>query len=84
MPPSDVAPESVPFSQLGLAEPLLLVLNLDEAELARADDAVGLAGLESFMSGAATRAVPICASSANWLLANPLFCRSVSRGSSEE
>ncbi len=26
MPPSDVAPESVPFSQLGLAEPLLLAL----------------------------------------------------------
>jgi len=43
------------------AKPLLLVLNLDEADLARADDAVALAGLESFMSGAATRAVPICA-----------------------
>lgn len=43
------------------AKPLLLVLNLDEADLPRADEAVTLAGLEGFMSGAATRAVPICA-----------------------
>jgi hypothetical protein len=43
------------------AKPLLLVLNLDEADLPRADEAVKLAGLEGFMSGAATRAVPICA-----------------------
>jgi hypothetical protein len=43
------------------AKPLLLVLNLDEADLPRADDAVRLAGLESIISGAATRAVPICA-----------------------
>jgi GTP-binding protein YchF len=43
------------------AKPLLLVLNLDEADLPRADDAVRLAGLDAFMSGAATRAVPICA-----------------------
>jgi ribosome-binding ATPase len=43
------------------SKPLLLVLNLDEADLAQADTAVALAGLESFMSGAATRAVPICA-----------------------
>jgi GTP-binding protein YchF len=43
------------------AKPLLLVLNLDESDLPRADDAVRLGGLESFMSGAATRAVPICA-----------------------
>jgi ribosome-binding ATPase len=43
------------------SKPLLLVLNLDEADLAQADAAVALAGLESFMSGAATRAVPICA-----------------------
>ncbi len=43
------------------AKPLLLVLNLDEADLPQADDAVRIAGLESFMSGAATRAVPICA-----------------------
>ncbi|MCA1562888.1 MAG: redox-regulated ATPase YchF [Acidobacteria bacterium] len=47
--------------QLLSAKPLLLVLNLDEADLAKANDAVGIAGLESFMSGAATRAVPICA-----------------------
>ena len=47
--------------QLLSAKPLLLVLNLDEADLAQADDAVHLAGLESFMAGAATRAVPICA-----------------------
>jgi GTP-binding protein YchF len=43
------------------AKPLLLVLNLDEADLPQADEAVTLAGLETFMSGAATRAVPICA-----------------------
>jgi hypothetical protein len=43
------------------AKPLLLVLNLDEADLSHADDAVRLAGLESFISGAATKAVPICA-----------------------
>jgi ribosome-binding ATPase len=43
------------------AKPLLLVLNLDEADLPQADDAVTLAGVETFMSGAATRAVPICA-----------------------
>jgi GTP-binding protein YchF len=43
------------------AKPLLLVLNLDESDLPSADDAVRLAGLEPFMSGAATRAVPICA-----------------------
>lgn len=43
------------------AKPLLLVLNLDEADLPRADQAVTLAGLTAFMSGAATRAVPICA-----------------------
>jgi ribosome-binding ATPase len=43
------------------AKPLLLVLNLDEADLPKADEAVHLAGLETFMTGAATRAVPICA-----------------------
>ena len=43
------------------AKPLLIVLNLDEADLPHADDAVRLAGIESFLSGAATRAVPICA-----------------------
>jgi hypothetical protein len=43
------------------AKPLLLVLNLDEADLAKADQAVSLAGLKGFMPGAATRTVPICA-----------------------
>jgi hypothetical protein len=43
------------------AKPLLIVLNLDEADLPRADDAVSLAGIDAFISGAATRAVPICA-----------------------
>ncbi|HXW07262.1 MAG TPA: redox-regulated ATPase YchF [Vicinamibacterales bacterium] len=43
------------------AKPLLLVLNLDETDLPRADDAVRLAGVDTFMSGAATHAVPICA-----------------------
>jgi ribosome-binding ATPase len=43
------------------AKPLLLVLNLDEADLARADRAIELAGLQDFITGAATRAVPICA-----------------------
>jgi len=43
------------------AKPLLLVLNLDETDLPNATDAVRLAGLESFVAGAATRAVPICA-----------------------
>jgi GTP-binding protein YchF len=43
------------------AKPLLLVLNLDEEDLPKADEAVHLAGLDEFMSGAATRAVPICA-----------------------
>ena len=43
------------------AKPLLLVLNLDEADLPQAEHAVQLAGLEGFMSGAATLAVPICA-----------------------
>jgi ribosome-binding ATPase len=43
------------------AKPLLIVLNLDEDDLSHADDAVRLAGIESFLSGAATRAVPICA-----------------------
>jgi ribosome-binding ATPase len=43
------------------AKPLLLVLNLDEADLGQADTAVRTAGLDAFISGAATRAVPICA-----------------------
>jgi ribosome-binding ATPase YchF (GTP1/OBG family) len=43
------------------AKPLLIVLNLDEGDLPRADEAVQIAGLGSFLEGAATRAVPICA-----------------------
>jgi GTP-binding protein YchF len=43
------------------AKPLLLVLNLDEADLPEADKAIELAGLQSFVTGASTRAVPICA-----------------------
>jgi GTP-binding protein YchF len=43
------------------AKPLLLVLNLDEEDLPQADNAAKLAGLETFLSGSATRAVPICA-----------------------
>jgi GTP-binding protein YchF len=47
--------------QLLSAKPLLLVLNLDEADLSQADEAIRIAGIESFLAGAATRAVPICA-----------------------
>ncbi len=43
------------------AKPMLLVLNLDEEDLPRADQATRLAGLDEFVAGAATRAVPICA-----------------------
>jgi GTP-binding protein YchF len=43
------------------AKPLLVVLNLDEADLAEAGRAAQLAGIEDFLAGAATRAVPICA-----------------------
>ena len=43
------------------AKPLLLVLNLDEDDLPKVDQAVQLAGIEPFISGANTRAVPICA-----------------------
>jgi GTP-binding protein YchF len=43
------------------AKPLLLVLNLDEDDLPKVDQAVQLAGIEPLISGANTRAVPICA-----------------------
>jgi GTP-binding protein YchF len=43
------------------AKPVLIVLNLDEADLPLADRAVALAGLEDFVKGAHTLAVPICA-----------------------
>src|SRR3982751_1522677 len=43
------------------AKPLLIVLNLDEADLPQADQAVALAGIEDYVQGRNTRAVPICA-----------------------
>lgn len=43
------------------AKPLLIVLNLDEADLAQSDNAVALAGISEYVQGANTRAVPICA-----------------------
>jgi GTP-binding protein YchF len=43
------------------AKPLLIVLNLDEADLPQADRAVELAGIADFVKGPHTRAVPICA-----------------------
>jgi GTP-binding protein YchF len=42
-------------------KPLLLVLNLDEADLPQADRAIAIAGLQDVVKGANTRAVPICA-----------------------
>ena len=43
------------------AKPLLIVLNLDEADLPQADRAVEIAGIADYVTGANTRAVPICA-----------------------
>jgi GTP-binding protein YchF len=43
------------------AKPLLIVLNLDEADLASADRAVELAGIAAHLQGRQTRAVPSCA-----------------------
>jgi len=43
------------------AKPLLIVMNLDEADLPQADRAVELAGLQAFVKGPNTRAVAICA-----------------------
>jgi GTP-binding protein YchF len=43
------------------AKPMLLVVNVDEHDVARLDQAVSVAGLERFVSGAATSAVGICA-----------------------
>jgi ribosome-binding ATPase len=42
-------------------KPLLIVLNLDEADLPQADRAAELAGIQEFVKGPHTRAVPICA-----------------------
>jgi hypothetical protein len=50
--------------QLLSAKPLLLVINLDEAEVAAAasvEQAAALTGLTAFLSRAATAAVPVCA-----------------------
>jgi GTP-binding protein YchF len=46
------------------AKPLLVVINLDEADVAAAanvEEAASIAGLSSFLTRAATRAVPVCA-----------------------
>ena len=43
------------------AKPLLLVINLDEDDIAEADRAVELAGLTGMLSQARIRAVPVCA-----------------------
>jgi ribosome-binding ATPase len=50
--------------QLLSAKPLLVVINLDEADVtaaARVEDAAAQTGLTSFLSRANTRAVPVCA-----------------------
>ncbi len=47
--------------QLLSAKPLLLVLNLDEADLAHADTAVQEAGFGALLASDHTRAVPVCA-----------------------
>ena len=47
--------------QLLSAKPLLLVLNLDEADLAHADRAIRDAGFDTLLASGATRAVPVCA-----------------------
>jgi hypothetical protein len=43
------------------AKPLLLVLNIDEADLGAMDQAIDRAGFARFLSGSSTRAVPLCA-----------------------
>ena len=40
---------------------MLLVLNIDEADIGTLDTAIARAGLERFLEGAATRAVALCA-----------------------
>ncbi len=47
--------------QLLSAKPLLLVLNLDEADIGSLDKAVELAGVSEFVGRASTHAVPLCA-----------------------
>lgn len=43
------------------AKPVLVVLNLDEADVADSSGAIERAGISEFLSGAATEAVPVCA-----------------------
>ena len=43
------------------AKPLLVVLNVDEADLARLDASVGDAGIADWMASAHAEAVPVCA-----------------------
>jgi GTP-binding protein YchF len=47
--------------QLLTAKPLLIVVNMDETEIVSMDRAAEQAGLGSFLEGAATRAVGVCA-----------------------
>jgi GTP-binding protein YchF len=47
--------------QLLSSKPLLLVVNIDEADIGSIDRAVPLAGLDAFAHAANTRAVPLCA-----------------------
>jgi GTP-binding protein YchF len=47
--------------QLLSAKPLLIVLNIDEADLGHADVAVERAGLHTLLASGHTRAVPVCA-----------------------
>jgi GTP-binding protein YchF len=60
----DLAPEDLRrlrgFQFLS-SKPLLIVLNLDEADLPQANRAVEIAGIQDFLTGPNTRAVPICA-----------------------
>ncbi len=43
------------------AKPVLVILNLDETDVADSTSAIERAGLSEFLSGAATQAVPVCA-----------------------
>jgi GTP-binding protein YchF len=47
--------------QLLSAKPLLVVLNVDEGDIAQADAAIARAGLQALLASANTRAVPVCA-----------------------
>jgi hypothetical protein len=47
--------------QLLSAKPVLLVLNVDEADLAHADTVIQQAGFDPILASGASRAVPVCA-----------------------